>query len=292
VKIPRWLIPALGGVALLALSGSSSTSNSGLGGLDLDLPGGPRPDAGIPQGKGLTAPSVYGRTPDEFAEEMASLGMQWVSLAGRKGPNNPGTADSWYFEELPKYADALRARGIDVVIYGWVTSGNWYQEAKDLIASADRAGAIAIRINPEVSWTPGNKTQRENATALMDILTDRYPVIVSSYGGGPKFFGSGFPWAEFAAKAAVGSPQLYGQVASYKARNARIQSWRDAGFSVIHPTVGAGDSPKNIIAEALATPHDGAIAIWSYGNIRKSPARKEAVASLSVGPTSTTSAYA
>jgi sugar phosphate isomerase/epimerase len=246
----------------------------------------------LPRGKGLTAPTVRGRSPDELADEFKAMGIQWAALAGRKGPNNPVTPPSWFVDELPKYADALRARGIQVVIYGWVTSDDWENEADDLLRSADAAKAVAIRINPEAAWTPGTETQRANATKLMDKLTARYPVIVTSYGGGPRYFGSGFPWAEFAEKAAAGAPQLYGQAATLEAREARIQSWRDAGFKVIHPTIGANDEPENIIAEAVATPHDGAIGIWSWGNIHARPSRQAAIASLQVGRTRTTSTEA
>lgn len=275
--------------AILMLSGKSRKSRRGPG---QSSGHGSSPIRAVPLGKGLTAPSVYGRTPDEFADEIAAMGFQWVSLAGKKGPNNPGTRDSWYVEELPKYADALRARGIQVVIYGWVTPENWQDEARMLIDSADRARAEAIRINPEHSWRPGSDWQRQAARGLMDTLTQRYPVIVSSYGGGPRFFGKAFPWEEFAEKASAGSPQLYGQAATLEARGARVQSWRDAGFRQVHPTIGAGDTPANIIAEAVATPHDGAIAVWSYGNIRKSPSRREAVGSLIVGANRTTSKFA
>jgi len=262
----------LGGLAVLAtLAGSSGR---------------------LPRGKGLTAPTVRGRSPEQLADEFAAMGIQWAALAGRRGPNNPVTKPSWFVEELPKYADALRARGIQVVIYGWVTPEDWEKEADDLLRAADAAKAVAIRINPEVDWTPGTTAQRATATKLMDKLTARYPVIVTSYGGGPRFFGPNFPWAEFAEKAAAGAPQLYGQAATLEARQARVQSWRDAGFRVIHPTIGANDEPADIIAEAVATPHDGAIGIWSWGNIHAKPSRQAAIGSLKVGSSRTTSSEA
>lgn len=275
-------------VGLLALVAKPARSMP-IGGKSSDGPTGQGARAGLlPMGKGVTLPGPSGVDPETFAETLASMAVDWVALPGEHYSKQAHVPESWYDERLPLYSAAVRARGIDPVIFGWVTPQRWQAEADRLIKSARLVGATTIRINPENDWRYGvsglsaSEIDQRARALVRRLQGEGYAVEVTSYGGGPKFFGASFPWRAFGETADAGSPQLYSQRGP-EARAARVRTWReDAGFQLVRPTIGFADEPDNIVQEAKDTPHDGALAGWSWNLLKSSPSRRAAWGSVTV----------
>lgn len=281
---PSWIWAVLGLGTTIALGAAASGAAGG--------------SRRLPRGLGITAPNTYTSDPEQFADWMADLGVTHVNIQGEHFSTMSGKPERWYDEELPKFAAALQSRGIDVVIFGWVTPWEWRAEADRLIKSARRADAIAIRVNAEKPWKPGTPEQRQAAADLVAYIQDAgFPVIVSTYGGGARWFSSSFPWEQWAEADAV-APQWYSQDPEDRAD--RYTHFREMGFTTILPTLGAaakystgskkGQSrtKERMIAEAESTQHDGAIAYWSWGHVRNQSSRWEVLQGLDVGDHSTT----
>lgn len=224
----------------------------------------------VPRGKGVFVRGLPGgKTPQSLASELSGAGCTFAELlrVWQNKQRNEGAAQAL---QLPRFAEALQARGIDVWLWGWPVPGQ-EQRFVDLMCDTAKAiGAKGVVADPELPF----KGKAAAAQILIRLLEERCDELglglgVSSYGqviGHPTF-----PWRTFGG-VGHGCPQVYLDAALHPGKTRRaIDAWRAVGWErIVAATPLWGVEPpllRRLLDEAKAAGVDGYCG-WSIENAR------------------------
>lgn len=233
-------------------------------------------------GKGLFVRSTgHAGSPSTLVSDCQAMGIRWVMLPVIWQYEDK--ASKRYDGQIKAYADALKAAGIRVWVWGWGVPDKWQDFADTMKEAQDKIRAVGIVANLEKPWF--NRPQE--AHLLAQALSGRTWGL-SSYGGGPKNIPS-FPWQQLNS-ATYGMPQIYDTQHTlgpdYPARS--VSTWRDAGYTRIAPTLGASSAHSkaqmiDIADRTVAVGGIGALSWWDYYHLKQSASRRSAVAEIQIG---------
>jgi len=216
-------------------------------------------------------------SPAEFAARAKALGMRWLALLAevRGDKQASGIWDS----ELPAYARDLQAAGVEVWLWGWPAPADQVEFVADMKRQLERTGARGVIVDAEGPYVGDSLSKREAAAALArGMATLGVPWGVTSFGGGPRFFGrKAFPWLEFSAAADFGMPQIYDPPSDERAR-AWLSSWeKETRFPRLVVVLDANNPPAVMLERwrSLGSPRD--VCWWTLDYLEGNQA-KEAVA--------------
>lgn len=278
-ELPTWALVALGLAAGLGAAWLVSRA------------GKPEEDAlatsgAMPYGKGIYVYDLDdAQGPDDLAERLRWLDMDWVALQTHRIENNQLLHTDTAAKRNAHIA-AIRQAGIAVWFWGWPKPGrsqDFANVAAQMISAHNPAGFI---VNAEKGW---RKSDGAAATAMMATIR---AALGSGRGLGFTSFGGAnvsvpnFPWEEFARYADFGSPQIYDRNNTYGPGYppASMERWAKL-FGRVSPIWSAGPSKTagmmDAIQERTPLPYPSA-SWWTYASALASSSRANAVRSYSL----------
>jgi len=273
-KLEQYLLPAALGAAALAVLSLGRRGGGKIG------PG--EPGATGPKGKGVFLRTYnHADSPEAMVSLLKSMGMRFIFLPvvwqKSDGKHRNFTKDQ------ERFAAALKKANIERWVWGWPEPAYAQEFVDAMMAAKDATGARGIVVDAEGPFYGEDDAARYVASALRTELW-----ALSSYGGGPRNH-PGFPWEAFLDFGPViGMPQLYATPGKYgeKYYARGVEDWAQIGYSDITPTLSGTDkhSPESMAREAWLTAQTGVggISYWDYLWLSYSPARRAAVAAVSV----------
>jgi len=224
-----------------------------------------------------------------------AIGCRWVAIEFAKV--RPDGSMQKYGTTTPKaraVVEQLKAAGIQVGIWGWPDPAGEAKFLAEMDAAIANLRPSFLKFNPEEPYHGADNdapfhTFKQRAASARRIMqhAGKYglPIIISTYGGGPKSHPS-FPWAAWAEGAAIGQPQWYDTKHKWTDASPRkfYEGWAPL-FPRIDPIIGGSNAhtPEDMEREAneqLGWLRPQAYAIWDFYWLAIAPARAAAAGEI------------